>query len=259
MIVVFSKDSRCMVSLMRRVIILDTETTGVTENDWIVEIAVILYDLIEATPIITYSALVKQETNAAASVNGITDSLLKSSPDYHYQTDQVLSQLIQDADAIIAHQAEFDKGFVSRGLSGLGFEKLPWICSMRHIDWPRHSKSKSLVNMALAHGVPIISAHRALTDCDILSRMLTRAHELGCSLPDLMKAALEPRILVQAMVSYNNRQIAKDADFEWDHNPQFPKKWLKEIRESEIPSIPFAIVRMDNGIIYNGDLVSKYN
>lgn len=252
MIVVSSKDNQCMVSLMKRVIILDTETTGVTENDWIVEIAVILYDLLAATPVITYSTLIKCETNAAAHVNGISDSLLQSVPDDQKATlKAMLTYLVREADAIIAHQAEFDKGFVLRNLDGLGFDGLPWICSMRHINWPKHSKSKSLVNMALAHGVPIISAHRALTDCDILARMLTRTHELGCSLPDLMKAALEPRILVQAMVSYDNRQMAKDADFEWDHNPKFPKKWLKEVLESEISSFPFSVARMDNGVVYN--------
>jgi DNA polymerase-3 subunit epsilon len=249
---------------MKRVIILDTETTGVTESDWIVEIAVILYDLLAATPIITYSTLIKCTTNAAAHVNGISEELLRSVPDDTSVIKSMLKYLVQEADAIIAHQAEFDKGFVLRdfndlGFNDLGFEKLPWICSMRHIDWPNHSKSKSLVNMALSHGVPIISAHRALTDCDILARMLTRTHELGCSLPDLMKTALEPRILVQAMVSYNNRQMAKDADFEWDHNPKFPKKWLKEVREAEIPSIPFAVARMDNNIVYNGELLNKYN
>jgi DNA polymerase-3 subunit epsilon len=237
---------------MRRVIILDTETTGVTENDWIVEIAVILYDLLAATPVITYSTLIKCETNAAARVNGISDSLLQSVPDDQKATlKTMLTYLVREADAVIAHQAGFDKGFVLRDLDGFGFDGLPWICSMRHIDWPKYSKSKSLVNMALAHGVPIISAHRALTDCDILARMLTRTHELGHSLPDLMKVALEPRILVQAMVSYDNRQIAKDADFEWDHNPKFPKKWLKEVRESEISSFPFSVARMDNGVIYN--------
>lgn len=141
--------------------------------------------------------------------------------------------------------------FVKQIKKGLGFDGLPWICSMRHINWPKHSKSKSLVNMALAHGVPVISAHRALTDCDILARMLTRTHELGCSLPDLMKTALEPRILVQAMVSYKNHQMAKDADFEWDHNPKFPKKWLKEVLESEISFFPFSVARMDNGVVYD--------
>ena len=253
MIVVSSKDNRCMVSLMRRVIILDTETTGVTENDWTVEIAVILYDLVAATPIVTYSTLIRRETNAAAHINGISNTLLQSAPIIGSIETSILRHFVREADAVIAHQAEFDKGFVFRDFCGLGFDELPWICSMRHIDWPKHSKSKSLVNMALAHGVPIISAHRALTDCDILSRMLTRAHELGCSLPDLMKAALEPRILVQALVSYDNRQLAKDADFEWDHNPKLPKKWLKEIRESEISSFSFSVARMDNGIVYHGN------
>lgn len=249
---------------MRRVLILDTETTGVTKDDWIVEVAVILYDLLAATPVITYSTLVKCAANAAAHVNGISEELLQSVPDDTSIIKSMLRYLVQEADAVITHQAEFDKGFLLRdsnnlGFSDLGFEKLPWICSMRHIDWPKHSNSKSLVNMALAHGIPIISAHRALTDCDILARMLTRTNELGYSLPDLMKSALEPRILVQAMVSFNNRQMAKDTDFEWDHHPQFPKKWLKEVREAEIALIPFAVTRMDNGVIYNKELLSKYN
>jgi DNA polymerase III subunit epsilon len=220
--------------------ILDTETDGFkATRDKVVEVAAILYNLEAAAPIASFAALLKQPSNAAAAVNGISVELLQSSPTYFAMAKAVISEFVGDSVAIAAHCASFDKPFIAAAglLKTDGSCDKPWVCTMQQVRWPKAYTSKSLTAIALAHGVPVVAAHRALTDCDILARLLTRVSEMGHSLTDLLNNALKPRFLVEALVDYDNRQLAKDANFEWNQSEEFPKKWLREVTDEELASI----------------------
>lgn len=225
---------------MTNVTILDTETDGFKAGqDKTVEVGAILYNIEEAAPLATFSTLIKQPTNKAAEVNGISEPLLQASPAYFAMARAVVSEFIHDSTAILAHGVAFDRGFIqaSNLLKTDGSCDKPWVCTLRHVQWPKKSSSKSLTAIALAHGVAVVAAHRAITDCDILARLLTRVSEMGHSLPKLLALAMEPRFLVEALVSYDNRHLAKKAGFEWDQNPDYPKKWLREVTELELKEV----------------------
>ena len=166
-----------------RVLILDTETTGLDPAvDRCIEVGCILYDTKAAAVIASYASLIGQEdtANAAESINRIAPAMLVSAPTHDFVWN-IVKNHAKTADAILAHRAEFDRGFVPLDLRTIR----PWVCTKFHVEWPLGKMGDHLVHLALAHGVGILSAHRALTDCDTLARLLTRVHEMGSDL-DLM-------------------------------------------------------------------------
>ena len=227
---------------IRTITIVDTETTGFDpKKDKIIELAAILYSLTHAAPIASFATLIHYPTNAAECANGISVGLLKDTPKpYGGMAELMLNTFVNDSDALVAHNATFDRNFINAADLLLPDTKdVPWVCSMKHLAWPKPASSNSLMATAISHGVAITAAHRAMTDCDILARLLTRVHEMGHSLTKLFDATETPKVLVEALVTYSNRQLAKDAKFFWDQDENHPKKWLRECTEEEMAKFPF--------------------
>jgi DNA polymerase-3 subunit epsilon len=222
---------------MKRILLLDTETTGTNKLDHhVVEIAAILYSIEHRAPIVTYAGLVPGIENEAAEFNGIHPSLLKQSVSLG-TTCAVLDEMQMNADAIVAHSAQFDYDFVKKEeYWGFDWDRLPWICSMRHIKWPRKIANRNLVALALAHGVPIVGAHRALTDSDILARLFTRVAETGTDLEHLLEQAMRPRALVEALTTKAQKDLTYFHGFDWDPDE---RKTLREMPPEDIADLPF--------------------
>ena len=109
-----------------REIILDTETTGLDprNGDRIIEIACI--ELMNHLPTgrhwQTYLNPECEVSVAALDVHGITDSFLKDKPVFAEVVTDFL-EFIGDA-PLVAHNAEFDIGFLNAELERLGFPRL---------------------------------------------------------------------------------------------------------------------------------------
>jgi len=222
---------------MSLITIIDTETTGIDPNeDRIIEVAAILYSLTHAAPVESVSWLLPCMDNPALAVNGIHPELTMMSPNLHL----CLNEMERRSIAYMAHNASFDKSFLQR-------DAIPFVCSMRDIEWPVPCGSKALVAIALAHGIGVASAHRAMADCDTISRLLTRVHEMGVDLEQLVARAMRPKVLVRALVSYDDRQLAKDHHFVWSVPPGYKKEvWNREYPEGAIPTdLPFKTKVLD--------------
>jgi DNA polymerase III epsilon subunit-like protein len=113
----------------------------------------------------------------------------------------ILKRLVGRAHHIVAHNADFDRSFVSPALRAL-----PWADSMSDIDWGRGKVGGSLTALALAHDVGVVSAHRAMADVDVLVRTFQAAQRLGADLPAMLTRALRPKVLVQALVIVRGRE-----------------------------------------------------
>ena len=225
---------------MKTVAILDCETTGTNpETDRVIEVAVTLYDLECATPIRSYASLIQHDSNAAEHINNISVLALLHSPPAAYVWEQVCSEYLDDAEAIIAHNATFDQGFVMAELIRLDtfVPKVPWVCSMLDLKWPRQTKERSnLVALALAHGLGVAHAHRAAADVELISRLFTRAHDLGEDLQAMMAYGLRPKVNVCAKVSFADKDKAKNQGFVWDG---VTKLWTKRMTLEDAEKLAF--------------------
>ena len=220
----------------RQLLILDTETTALApDQGHCIEVGAVLFDVASRSPLMQVAFLLPCEHNPAQHVNGIPPAVSRLPQPWRSGL-ACFEAMVASADALLAHNAAFDRQWFGRGelppLAG------PWICSMEDIRWPAElhlRPNPSVRDLALAYGVPVWAAHRALTDCIYLVQVLQRCE----TLETLLQAALEPRRLVRARLSYDERQLAKDAGFRW--NEPVPKAWSRRLSEREIAALPFAV------------------
>ena len=196
--------------MIRRLAILDVETSGVSpETDHCIEVAVILYDLARAAPIASFASVMRADTNAAFSVNRIPTEILQDAPPAEEVWRRIMV-VTYSADVFVAHQASFDRSFTPEPLRS----SKPWVCSMNHIEWPESKCGESLVKTALAHGIGVVHAHRAMSDVDTLSRLLTRVQE-RTDLQSLFARAMRPRKMYVSLASFDMKDVVKAHGFQW--------------------------------------------
>jgi len=231
-------------------LILDTETNGVDARPQIiVEVAAILYSLEFGTPIESYSHIIERPSGTISDptvprITGIFDDDLRMGGPPTAVWERVVKMSCA-ADVILAHNVAFDRPLCeadplfAQNCADYWAKPRPWVCTMTHVEWPDRESgaSQSLAALALHYGVGVVSAHRAMADCDILSRTLSRVKELGHDLQALIASAMVPRVKVQAVVSYEKRDLAKDAGFAWDSDN---KRWWREVTAEQRAKLPFG-------------------
>lgn len=165
------------------IVVLDTETTGLYPGlgHRIVEIGAIrLENWQEVGQVSSLIQPGRKMDPKASAVNGIADADLLGQPTFSQVADDLLALL--DGAVVVAHNAEFDAGFVGQELLIHGLQtsgqaaKLPnpWLCTLllarRHFHFGRNSLS----HIARHLGVRMGRAHRALNDVYMTAEILKR-------------------------------------------------------------------------------------
>ncbi len=227
-------------SIPENLLILDTETTGLSpEQDQCIEVGVVLFNVQHREVLSQLSFLLPVNINKAESINHIPAEITKLIQPYTNALEYFKS-LIAAADAVVAHNAAFDMQWFGKGI--LPEISKPWICSMEDMSWPKKFNLKSrpsIRDLALAHEVPVWSAHRALTDCIYLAEVLRRCDDLN----EKLVQSLEPRRLMRAEVSYEDRHLAKNAGFRW--NEPVRGAWTRRLSDREVLELDFPVTSID--------------
>lgn len=219
----------------RRALILDTETTGLDHNvDRVVEIGMVLYSITNQTTLLQYSAIVPSisgwNDNPAVAINRISTAALSEMLSLGALPDllDIEAALIGSSDVIVAHNAAFDQAFAP-------IDEKPWVCTKEDFLWPKQNKQgDSLVNLALAHGIGVSSAHRALTDCQLIARLF----DVMDDLPGMFERAMRPKATFQALVSFEDKDKAKAAGFSWKGET---KQWLRSMAIEDAGNLGFNV------------------
>ena len=222
------------------ILILDTETTGLdNKNDDCLEVGSILFNVKSREVLAQQSFLLPVESNNAEKINNIPAEITRL-PQPLLEAIKYFESLVKVSDVIVAHNAEFD-------MKWFGLNKLPqiekqWICSMDDITWPvdRQLKTRpSVRDLALAYGVPVWNAHRALTDCIYLAEVFKRCSELE----KMLIRALEPKVLLRAEISYEKRHLARNAGFRW--NDAIKGAWSRKMSRRDMEKLEFPVHEVD--------------
>ena len=225
---------------VRTLLIIDTETTGLDPQlDHCLEVGVILFDVPSRQVLAQHSFLLPVEANAAEAINRIP-AAATNLPQPWRPALSYLQSLLDAADVLVAHNAAFDRQWFGRG--HLPATDKPWLCSMEEMRWPaeRLLRSRpSVRDLALAYEIPVWASHRALTDCIYLAEVFRRCDELE----QLVLRGLEPRQLMRAQVSYDDRHLARDAGFRW--NEPVKGAWARRLSEREARDLDFPVVPVD--------------
>ena len=113
-----------IISIMERLIVLDTETTGIDpkEGHRIIEVGAVEISKREITTS-EFHKYVQPNRNVGDSVNihGITDKFLINKPQFEQISDDLLTFI--DGATLIIHNAPFDLGFLNNELKIIGVKK----------------------------------------------------------------------------------------------------------------------------------------
>ena len=221
-------------------LIIDTETTGLDpQTDQCLEVGAILFDVLSRSVLAQQSFLLPVSSNSAEAINHIPASITRLKQPWKEGL-IYLEQLINSSEILVAHNAAFDRKWF--GKSPLPEVSKQWLCTMEDIAWPASKQLKarpSVRDLALAYEIPVWSAHRALTDCVYLAEVFRRCDDLET----LILQGLEPRKLMRAQVSYEQRDLAKKAGFTW--NDPVPGSWTRRLSEREIQKLKFPVMPVE--------------
>lgn len=226
--------------------VFDTETTGLVENPEarIIEIAWAVWDTVADRVAKAHSLMMDPGGQLVVpeeitKINGLTSDMVSCNG---VDSSSVLDLFFTDAEACDAWMARngehFDIPMIKREClkmdKEMGF-RLPCIDDTLDIQYPEDHKGRNLSHIAADHGFLNPFPHVALGDVLTLIRVM----QLGkYDMQAAYESAQSPVVKVQAMVSYNDRNQAKDIGFKWD--PEL-KIWHSTMRESamELAQFPF--------------------
>ena len=220
-------------------LLVDTETTGLDPaSDALCELGAVLFSVPHRAVISQLSFLLPVLTNDAIAINGI-EPQLSQLPQPSSELLAVFVAMARQADAFLAHNAAFDRPWIEPLLPAeLCGAARPWICTCEGIRWPGLKPNPSLQSLALAHGIPVWAAHRALTDCTYLAQVLERDPLLEQHLAE----GLQPRQRVAADLPYSRREEARAAGFRWVTEV---KQWQRRCSAEQIAALPFPVIPLE--------------
>jgi len=160
-----------------RASIVDVETTGISEQDEIIQIAVLLFSFDSETGEFlgrddfyegSREPAFEIDPDATA-VHGLTRAKLRGE---RIDRDKVVS-LLQQSEFLVAHNAAFDRGFITRMFPEC--REKEWRCSMRSINWiAAGCRNKQLQTILARHQITPTRAHSASDDVACLYDLLAR-------------------------------------------------------------------------------------
>lgn len=211
-------------------LVLDVETTGIdAAEDSIIEIGILEFGIPESggEPQILnlYGALEDPGRPLSPEIQkltGLTDEVLSG----HRIGWEYVRGLMERAAIIVAHNADFDKGFIERRpeLAGLSCH---WACSMKHIDWEAKGfRTRALNYLAADHGFINPFAHRALFDCATTFRLVTPYFK------ELVERSYlrEVRIFATA-APFEVKDKLRGNRYRWDNQRRV---WFKDVLEDSL-------------------------
>ena len=219
--------------MINNLLIIDTETTGLSQKQGaeLIEVGAILYNVPLRCILTQVSTLVPVKTIGQEETHGISLKMANSvNHNVLTASNLLLGELVKNADYAIAHKASFDKQFFATDLQ--------WLCTYEDFRFIPY-KPSSLINLALHHGIAIKSAHRALIDCGLIAEILTKRNDLEELIANAIARANSPRVWVRALVSFDDRDKAKNAYFTPYYVSGKFVDWRKEIKECDLEDLTF--------------------
>ena len=232
-----------------KLLIIDTETTNI-EAPEICEISASIYHigktkkdtgmLNHVSTLITFEG--KKEIE---SINDISSELTQFNINYQEKLINVIKLMAKDCKYAIAFNAEFDAPIVNSFLD----INLNWLCAMKDINWGYYKDTFKLTDLALWLGIGISTIHRAGDDVRLLCECFNRRKE---ALPKIIEDAIilanSPLVEVKALVSFQEKEKAKEAGFFWDINRKIWFKRMRQIHVNEfIKPLDFQVAISDDG------------
>jgi len=211
---------------------VDFETTGLEpRKDRITEVGAVLWDMKNKKPVRILNELVYDFDSGVPKISekvvgltGITEDLLKRFGANTAAVLDELNDLAAAADFFVAHNAPFDRGFYEEECVKCSISEvvMPWIDTVTDVPY-KTDGSLSLSYLAADHGFLNPFSHRAVFDVLTMFKVISEYDP-----QEIVRWQESPTVTVRALVSFQNKDLAKDLSYKW-----FPesKTWRKNIKE----------------------------
>lgn len=162
---------------------LDVETTGLSSySDEIIEFALALFKYNRFTGEITevfdrYVGLREPGRNIPAQATRVHGLTIEDVRGKRLDAERI-EQMLDQAEFLVAHNASFDRGFVTRLFPKA--QSKQWLCSMRGVKWRYQGfSSAALQHLLHCHGIKPAQAHRAGADVQCAIELMSRRNSDG--------------------------------------------------------------------------------
>ena len=158
----------------RRLVVVDTETNGLSNTSDILEIAIVVLSPTSLLPIDSYSSLVQPTLYpnyvGRTDIHGITVQMLENAPTLLELRKDMVRYL--HGNIIVAHNLEFDSKIITNNINRSGgiFRPGIGICTYRKMT------NKKLALAARHCGIRYPRHHTALGDAMVAAALLRRYH-----------------------------------------------------------------------------------
>jgi len=205
----------------RRVIVLDTETTGLdARNEKVIELAMLSVLVDTATgqpvgPVTLYESFEdpgKPIPPQITEITGIDDSMVQG----QRIDDAAVTALVEQADLVVAHNAGFDRPFVEARWPV--FARKAWNCSFAGIAWKKEGSGSAKLEFLASERGWFYDAHRAQVDCHALLQVLSSPLADGqTGLARLLNGAGQTRYKLRATgAPFEAKDKLKSRGYRWD-------------------------------------------
>ncbi|PUE47843.1 DNA polymerase III subunit epsilon [Limnohabitans sp. 2KL-1] len=205
----------------QRVIVLDTETTGLdSKSEKIIELAMLSVLVDSATglpvgPVTIYESFEdpgKPIPPQITEITGIDDSMVQG----QRIDDAAVTAMVAQADLVVAHNAGFDRPFVEARWPV--FAGKAWGCSFQGIDWKKEGSGSAKLEFLASERGWFYDAHRAQVDCHALLQVLASPLADGqTGLSRLLAGAGQTRYKLRATgAPFEAKDKLKSRGYRWD-------------------------------------------
>lgn len=229
----------------------DTETTSLSaEEGYITEIGLVLFSTEHHQPVKMFGALVQVPVSLSTEITnltGITNEMLSEFGISQGDALKAILAFAAKAEYLVAHNAPFDRGFLEALCKREGKAMPDKLFVDTRTDLVPEAyllgKSASLKYLAADHGF-VYPAHRAMNDVLAMLQILDKY-----PIDSILERAKTPNVHVRAIVSFEDKNLAKERGYFW--KPE-RKLWIKPLKLSEVErekeSAPFSVVLMEGAI-----------
>ena len=224
---------------------IDVESSGLESKvDRIIELGAVTWDSDTNMPMQILSELIDPAMDMTPSsdrfqlpeeitaITGITSEALSNYGVYERDVLLRLDEMIHHADYYVAHNANlFDRLFVQEAYNrhSMILVEKPWIDTITDIRFPDAIKTRNLKHLAAEHNFLPGFSHRAVFDVLTMLKILSQY-----DLDAVIARAAEPTLFVQALVTFDQKEMAKELGFHW-FAPD--KIWWRSMKSSDFEAM----------------------
>jgi DNA polymerase III alpha subunit (gram-positive type) len=228
---------------------LDVETTGVNEDDEVVEVGAVVMDT-NGTIIYTYSEIFKTNrwSVEAEKIHGISRDISNIGR-AHSDIDLFNNVMRFSPFVVVAHNANYDRSMIIKYWND--FDSVQWLCTkddLPHNDLIKVS-SLRLGHLASDYGIINNYQHRALFDA-ITACQIAIKHDLQSIVDDLSSSVERVSVTYFGKPDFSSDEFNKVKDFlkkngfSWDK-----EKWYKNKVSGNVVDKLLKISKVSNWIV----------